>query len=88
MLCDDVQLYLVLFCGLLLLLKQKLCPRMKTPAAYSINSITHPSCNHQKLEEQEDNQSSKYLDYLGQLTLVSKLNFIQEIFTVKSQKSS
>ena len=79
---DDVQLYLVFFCGLLLLLKQKLCPRMETPATYSIKSTSSSLNQHQQKVEQ-DNQSS--FEHLGALKLATKLGLLQELLTTKSK---
>lgn len=82
--CDDVQLYLVFFCGLLLLLKQKLCPRIKTPATYSIKSTDHSSFNQHKLEQDSNKQSN--IEQLGLLKLATKLGLLQEFLTKQSIK--
>jgi len=86
--CDDVQLYLVFFCGLLLLLKQKLCPRMETPAAYSIKSSTTSSLTsssqQQHKVEQHDNNTS--FEKLGALKLATKFGLLHELLTTTKPK--
>ena len=86
---DDVQLYLVFFCGLLLLLKQKLCPRMETPATYSIkssatSSLTSLSQQQHKVE-QHDNKKNSF-EKLGALKLATKFGLLHELLTTTKHK--
>jgi len=79
---DDVQLYLVFFCGLLLLLKQKLCPRMETPATYSIKSLTHPSSqHHQPNEEEEKKKQQDLYNYIGLAKIINNFGLFQQFLT-------
>lgn len=87
---DDVQLYLVFFCGLLLLLKQKLCPRMETPATYSIKSSTttsHTSLSQQqhKVEQQQHNNDTRF-EKLEAFKLATKFGLLQELLTTTKPK--
>jgi len=60
---------------------------MKTPATYNINSISHPSLNHQnKLEHQEAKQAE--IEYLGLIKLVNKLGLFEKFLTNSSDKES
>lgn len=88
---DDVQLYLVFFCGLLLLLKQKLCPRMETPAAYNIKSsttasLTSLSQQQHKVEQQHSNLNETSLEKLGVLKLATEFGLLHELFTTTKPK--